>query len=62
MRMDQYSARATLKKGKNEILVKVCQNEQKEAYAQVWQFQLRLTDKVGSAVPFTQKAAKKEDK
>jgi hypothetical protein len=62
MRMDQYVARATLKKGKNEILVKVCQNEQKDAWAQVWQLQLRLCDRVGSAVPFTQAAAKKEDK
>ena len=62
MRLDQYAARATLKKGKNTILVKVCQNEQKDAWAQVWQFQLRLCDRVGSAVPFTQAAAKKEDK
>src|SRR5262249_3341564 len=62
MRMDQYAARATLKKGKNEVLVKVCQNEQKDAWAQSWQFQLRLCDKVGSAVPFTQEAEKKEDK
>jgi len=52
--VDQYAARARLKKGRNEILLKLCQNEQKEEYAQVWHFQLRLTDHAGSAVPFTQ--------
>lgn len=62
MRMDQYHVRGTLKKGKNEVLLKVCQNEQKEPWAQSWQFQLRLCDYAGSAVPFTQKAAKKEEK
>jgi hypothetical protein len=60
--MDQYVARVTLKKGTNRLLLKVCQNEQKEQYAKVWNFQLRLCDRVGSAVPFTQKAAKKEDR
>jgi hypothetical protein len=32
----------------------VCQNEQEEPWAQSWIFQLRLTDAVGQAVPFTQ--------
>jgi len=62
MRYDQYAARATLKKGGNHILLKVCQNEQKEQWAQDWKFQLRLCGPAGLAVPFTQKAAKKEDK
>lgn len=57
MNVDQYAARVTLRKGTNHILVKVCQNEQKEPWAQAWQFQLRLCDRVGAAVPFTQKAA-----
>lgn len=61
-RMDQFAPRVTLKKGVNHLLLKVCQNEQKEKWAQAWQFQLRLCDKVGAAVPFTQKADKKEDK
>lgn len=51
MRMDQHSTRATLKAGKNEILVKVCQNEQTDAWAQQWSFQLRLCDALGAAVP-----------
>jgi hypothetical protein len=53
MFVDQYSCRATLKAGKNELLVKVCQNEQKENWAQSWMFQLRLCDATGVAVPFT---------
>jgi hypothetical protein len=53
MNIDQYSCRAILKAGKNELLVKVCQNEQTENFAQVWRFQLRLCDSTGVAVPFT---------
>jgi hypothetical protein len=52
MRMDQHILPATLKKGRNEILLKVSQNEQTEAWAQDWKFQLRLTDAIGGAVPF----------
>ncbi len=54
MDFDQYAARGTLKAGKNKILLKVCQNEQTEAWAQVWAFQLRVCDPVGVAVPFTE--------
>jgi hypothetical protein len=52
MGFDQYKAVATLKAGKNELLVKACQNDQKEPFAQVWMFQLRLADATGGAVPF----------
>jgi hypothetical protein len=52
--LDQYSARGTLKAGRNEILLKVCQNEQTEKWAQEWKFQLRVCDRVGSAAPFTE--------
>ena len=51
-RFDDMVAKVTLKAGRNEILVKVCQNEQKEEWAQRWDFQLRLSDAVGGAVPF----------
>jgi hypothetical protein len=51
---DQYSARGTLKAGRNEILLKVCQNEQTENWAQDWKLQLRICDLVGAAVPFTE--------
>jgi hypothetical protein len=53
MRMDQHTTTATLKAGRNEILIKVCQNEQKDAWAQKWDFQLRICDAVGGAVPLT---------
>jgi hypothetical protein len=50
MNLDQYRMRGTLKKGKNTILVKVCQNEQTEEWAQRWQIQLRVCDATGTAV------------
>ena len=50
-RFDQYLARETLKAGKNELLVKICQNNQTEQWAQNWQFQLRLCDATGGALP-----------
>jgi hypothetical protein len=52
-RMDQYVGVGTLRAGKNELLIKVCQNEQKEEWAQTWGFQVRLCDRVGTAVPVT---------
>jgi hypothetical protein len=58
MRLDQYVSRATLKKGRNELLIKVCQNEQTEEWAQDWKFQVRLCDRVGVAVPFEVVATK----
>ena len=53
MRMDQHVGRGTLKAGGNEILIKVCQNEQKEDWAQLWSFQLRVCDALGGAVPLS---------
>ena len=50
MEVDQYVALGRLKQGTNEILVKVCQNEQEESWAQRWQFQLRVCDSLGTAV------------
>jgi hypothetical protein len=50
IRIDQYLIDAKLKKGKNAILVKLCQNEQKESWTKQWQFQLRVTDDSGTAV------------
>ncbi len=49
-RLDQYQFPAKLKKGHNDILIKVCQNEQKESWAQKWEFQLRVCDPVGTAI------------
>ncbi len=51
MRMDQHIGRGVLKAGRNTILVKVSQNEQKDDWAQGWTFQLRVCDAVGGPVP-----------
>jgi len=48
--LDQYAATATLKPGRNSILVKVCQNAQTQDWADVWGFQLRVCDEIGGAV------------
>jgi hypothetical protein len=50
MDMDQYVGKGKLKRGRNMILVKICQNEQTEDWAQSWQFQLRVCDSRGTAV------------
>lgn len=57
-RMDQHRGRGVLKAGRNEILVKVCQNEQKDDWARDWGFQLRVSDAIGGAVPVTVVRAK----
>lgn len=49
--VDQYTAKGTLRKGRNELLVKVCQNEQTEEWAQAWGYQLRISDETGGKVP-----------
>jgi hypothetical protein len=48
--VDQYVGQAKLKKGRNTILLKIAQNEQTESWAQDWQFQFRLCDRVGTPV------------
>lgn len=50
MSLDQYRMRGTLKAGKNVILIKLCQNEQTEDWAQRWQFQFRVCDGTGTAI------------
>ncbi len=49
-KLDQYKLPVKLKKGKNAILVKCCQNEQTESWTVEWQFQLRLCDATGTAI------------
>ncbi|SRR6056297_1634844 len=48
--IDQYTADAKLRAGTNTILLKICQNEQTESWAQEWEFQFRLTDPNGKAL------------
>ena len=50
MEIDQYRVAADLKAGPNVILVKVCQNEQKEEWTKNWDFQLRVTDAIGTPI------------
>lgn len=49
-RIDQYQLKIRLTKGRNTLLVKLCQNEQKESWTKEWQFQLRVCDATGTAV------------
>lgn len=48
--LDQYRVPVKFNPGKNTLLLKVCQNEQKEDWAQDYKFQLRVCDPSGSAV------------
>jgi hypothetical protein len=48
--IDQYTAKVSLKKGTNRILLKICQNEQTESWAQDWEFQCRVTDPTGKGL------------
>jgi hypothetical protein len=48
--LDQYKVPVKLQAGRNVLLLKVCQNEQTEEWAQDWKYQLRVCTKAGSAV------------
>ena len=50
MAIDQYAVSVQVKKGPNVILLKLCQNEQKDSWAQRYQIQLRVCDTSGIAV------------
>tara|TARA_B100000029_G_scaffold144032_1_gene139248 strand:- start:506 stop:1660 length:1155 start_codon:yes stop_codon:yes gene_type:complete len=50
MKIDQYSVPVTLRAGANTILLKICQNEQTQDWAQRYQFQIRTCNKSGIAV------------
>ncbi len=49
-RMDQYKVPVALNAGANVILLKLCQNEMEEDWAQDYHVQLRVCDSSGSAV------------
>ncbi len=48
--IDKFTGKVELQKGENEILIKICQNEQTEPWAQDWQFQFRICDETGRAI------------
>ena len=51
MEIDQYRMPVELRPGRNEILVKLCQDEQRKPWTTEWEFQLRVCDAVGTAIP-----------
>ena len=48
--LDQYRVRAKLRAGHNAILLKICQNEQTDEWAQDYKYQLRVCDTTGAAI------------
>jgi hypothetical protein len=61
MFFDQYQVRGELRPGANTILLKVCQDEQTEDWAQEWVFQFRTCDLTGRALlPSSRKTAAQE--
>jgi hypothetical protein len=48
--MDQYKLPVQLQAGRNTILVKLTQNEEKEEWTVEWEFQLRVTDPTGRVI------------
>lgn len=58
MKFDQYRVPGKLRPGANRVLIKVCQNEQDQPWAQDWTFQFRVCDPFGRALqPAKQVAA-----
>jgi hypothetical protein len=55
--MDQYVGRGELRTGRNLIMLKICQNEQTEDWAQDWKFQFRVCDASGKAILSTDRPA-----
>lgn len=51
--MDQYKLPIEVRPGRNTILVKVTQNEEKEEWTVEWEFQLRITDRAGRVLRST---------
>ena len=50
MALDQYRVPVSVQKGRNVILLKICQNEQTQDWAQRYQVQIRMCDSSGTGV------------
>ena len=48
--VDQYQGTCQLRSGENWVLLKICQNNQTESWAQDWQVQFRITDATGKGI------------
>lgn len=59
---DGHVGKGTLVKGDNVILLKVCQNNQQDSWAQKWEFQMRVCDATGGPLALEQKAGDKTHK
>lgn len=51
MSPDTHIAPVTLKPGRNIIMLKLCQNDQSEPWAQDWKFQCRISEPDGAKLP-----------
>ncbi len=51
--LDQHIAHVNLKKGRNEILIKVLQDDLTFDWTVDWHFQCRVCDDIGGAIPMT---------
>jgi hypothetical protein len=49
--MDYHIGKGTLNAGPNTLVIKICQNNQKDVWAQTWAFQARICDATGAAIP-----------
>lgn len=58
--LDMNNGKGTLKAGINVIVLKLGQNNQKETWAQAWQFQARLCDATGGLLPGVMQAIPNE--
>jgi hypothetical protein len=56
--LDQHNATVMMKKGENEILIKVCQNDQTQPWCEPWGFACRLSDSTGKAIRVKQVVTK----
>jgi hypothetical protein len=54
---DGMIGRGALKAGENVVVLKVCQNNQTQQWAQDWSFQMRVCDDTGGPLPLRQKVS-----
>jgi hypothetical protein len=59
--VDKFSIPALLRPGNNTLMVKVCQNDQPESWAQDWEFRLRVCDLKGRGLIADQPPSRRGD-
>ena len=55
---DQYTGKGVLKAGENHLVVKLCQDDEKEPWAQEWKFAARVCDATGGKIKVVQTVVK----